>query len=630
MCWFFSAWSGYAQISPGPLSRAHRFLEGAGHCVDCHDLAKRPPEYKCLDCHKEVRVRLDSVRGLHPSLVGGDRSGRSCVSCHSEHNGADFPIIHWDAPPARFDHRRAGYALEGKHARLACNACHQPAHISQADAQQLAVKDLSRTYMGLPAKCGGCHEDQHRGQFTMDCGSCHNSNRWQEAPKFDHERARFQLTGAHQKVGCEKCHLKVDDPRPYVRYRNIAFQTCTACHKDPHSGAFPQACSACHGIVNWKPFNVTLVFNHSTTKYALEGKHTGVACNACHATGNFKTPVAFGHCNDCHRKDYHQGQFAQRADGGDCRSCHKVEGFKPSTFTVGLHASTRFPLQEKHASVACAKCHVPLGRETVYLYKSDDCVVCHQDAHKGQFAAAPYGNACEKCHSAATFRPSTFTLARHMKIRFPLEGAHAAIPCAQCHKSPSGIYPPAPVRYSFDREDCQSCHSDPHKGEFAARMAAVRTDGSPLGCRACHTLRDWKEINGFDHSTTSFALEGSHRSVACDACHKAPDLKSGLVTVSFRSAPAVCSGCHDDIHESQFSAGAGAADCSVCHRVFKWKPSTFNHETGSTFHLAGAHRNVPCALCHLSTAEKSGKRVVLYKPTPHECIACHGSVMNRG
>ncbi len=624
LCLIFDAAGVHAQISPGPMSQAHSSLDGATHCMSCHDFAKRPPEYKCLDCHQEIRTRLEEGRGLHPSLVGSDRTGRSCVTCHSDHNGRNFSIVHWDVPLARFDHHRAGYALEGKHGALACKTCHQPAHISAADAKGIAVKDLSRTYLGLSVKCMGCHVDEHRGQFSADCASCHNATRWQEAVKFNHSRARFTLAGAHEKVACGKCHLKVDDPKPFTKYRNIAFQDCVPCHNDPHRGAFKSSCQSCHSVTNWKAAQVTAAFNHSTTEYPLEGKHASVACNACHLTSNFKTPVAHTRCTDCHKKDFHQGQFAQRADGGECSACHKVEGFKPSIFTAALHANTRFPLLEKHAAVVCAKCHIPHGAETIFAIKSDSCVACHEDAHKGQFRSAPHGNKCEDCHNVKGFKPSTFTLLRHMASRFPLEGAHGAILCDECHKSRMDVHPPAPVQYRFGREDCVACHTDPHHDEFADRMSVLRTDGSPKECEACHTMRDWNEIAGFDHATTSFPLEGAHRSVACESCHKAPNLQPGLKNVSYKSAPTVCSGCHEDIHGGQFSA-RGSTDCARCHRLFKWKPSTFDHETGSAFHLAGAHKDVRCGLCHLATKEMSGKTVVMYKLTPRDCISCHGT-----
>lgn len=626
--WICLGWGAagvFAQISPGPMSQAHASLDGPTHCTSCHDLAKRPPEYNCLNCHQDIRTRLDKGKGLHPSLVGEDRTGRTCVTCHSEHNGKNFNIVHWNMPLARFDHRRAGYVLDGKHASLSCKTCHQPSHISTAESKDIAVKDLTRTYLGLSTKCAGCHVDQHRGQFTADCSSCHDSTRWQNAAKFDHERARFTLTGAHQKVICEKCHTKVDDPKPYVKYRNLSFQDCTPCHNDPHHGAFRESCRSCHAATNWKSTLTAQVFNHSTTEYPLEGKHRKVACEACHTGANFKAKVAHAQCLDCHKKDYHRGQFAVRADRGDCGACHTVEGFKPSIFTVALHAKTSFPLVDRHSSVACDKCHAPHGPETVYVFKNDACVVCHKDVHQGQFNSAPYGNKCESCHTAKSFKPSTFTLVRHMKSRFPLSGAHGAILCEECHKSESGVFPSTPVSYRFEREDCEACHADPHHGEFAERMKVLDARGAPKECQVCHTMQDWKEIVGFDHATTDFPLEGAHRSVSCEACHKSPNLGTDLKNVSFNSAPRTCAGCHEDIHAGQFALGGTQTDCSRCHVLFKWKPSTFDHETGSTFHLAGAHQDVACRQCHRTTREVQGKTVVMYKPTPRACIACHGN-----
>ena len=54
-----------AQISPGPLSRAHKELDGATHCTTCHKLGGGEPTFKCLDCHTEIAARLAAHRGLH-------------------------------------------------------------------------------------------------------------------------------------------------------------------------------------------------------------------------------------------------------------------------------------------------------------------------------------------------------------------------------------------------------------------------------------------------------------------------------------------------------------------------------------------------------------------------------------
>ncbi len=619
--------SALAQISPGPLAKAHSILSGSGHCTECHDIGKRNPEFKCLDCHRDIRERLQQKRGLHPSLVGADQTSNGCIRCHSDHNGRDFELIRWDTPVRSFDHHRAGYTLEGKHARIDCRECHTPAHISAAAKESISVKNLERTWLGLSTKCEGCHTDPHRGQLAHECSSCHDSLDWKNATQYDHNRARFRLTGGHLKVACEKCHTKVEDPKPYVKYKGIAFEDCTPCHSDPHKGTFRAACRTCHtSTSSWRPNDITQVFDHSKTRYPLEGKHAALACESCHRRGgNFKEPVAFAHCTDCHKKDPHGGQFAARAEGGDCAACHKVSGFKPSTFSVAQHAGTQFPLKAKHVQVACEKCHVMKAQLVVYRFQDTSCAACHKDVHDGQFRDAPYRNRCESCHNESGFRPSTFTLVEHSATRFPLEGAHLAVVCNDCHRQPAGSDTVRAVRYIFDVRTCTGCHEDPHKGEFATRMMTLLADGSSAGCRACHSTKTWHELQGFDHEATDFPLEGAHRAVQCGQCHKPDNLTTDMKNVVYRSAPKQCSGCHEDIHGGQFTTGTQPADCARCHKVLKWRPSTFDHNTQSTYKLDGAHREVRCALCHTTTKEVAGKVVVFYKPTPRECSACHGS-----
>ena len=80
----------HAQISPGPLSRAHKTLEGATHCSSCHKFGGQAA-LKCLECHTEIASRLRAHRGLHASYGLNAASSQECAKCHSEHNGEDFP-----------------------------------------------------------------------------------------------------------------------------------------------------------------------------------------------------------------------------------------------------------------------------------------------------------------------------------------------------------------------------------------------------------------------------------------------------------------------------------------------------------------------------------------------------------
>jgi hypothetical protein len=289
------------------------------------------------------------------------------------------------------------------------------------------------------------------------------------------------------------------------------------------------------------------------------------------------------------------------------------------------HATSTYPLQGKHAAVECAQCHIPRGKETLYKINFAQCVDCHKDEHQGQFAATPYMNRCEQCHTLNGYAPSTFGIARHKQTRFVLTDSHLAVACGDCHKlSPLATQSKPPIPYRFTDLTCQGCHQDPHGGQFRERMERV-SNGHPVGCEACHSMKTWKDLTRFDHAQTQFVLTGAHRAVACIDCHKPPNLETKLLHADFRSAPKQCEECHADIHGKQFAQKDGITRCADCHNSTRWKPSLFDHDARTAFSLQGAHRNVRCAECHKLSQTIDGKAVLFYRPTPKECAACHGS-----
>jgi phage FluMu protein Com len=641
----FLASAARAQISPGPLARPHKDLEGATHCTDCHQLAGGKATFKCLECHTEIAERLTAHKGLHFSYGLPPGSSQGCAKCHSDHNGVDFPIVKWDTKT--FDHKQTGYLLEGKHEGVECKKCHTPEHISAAMRPLIKTKDLNRTFIGVPETCATCHKDFHQGRLGPKCETCHNFNEWKNVAKtFDHSKTRYPLTGEHQPVKCQRCHTPGPDGNP--RYQGIPFSKCDDCHKDPHHGEFKQSCATCHTTSGWKRVTQGLKenFDHSKTKYPLVGKHQTVECVACHANSDFKKELLFAKCTDCH-KDAHNGQFLKRPDKGECSACHNLDGWKPSTFDVKAHATSKYPLEGKHAKVECKGCHIPKGKDTLYTVKFARCLDCHKDEHQTQFAAAPWMNLCEKCHTLGGFKPSTFSLAKHKETRFPLTGGHEAVLCSDCHK-PASAFPsvallPASVAvqteppstepgpgyhttavYHFQDMSCTTCHKDPHNGQFDERMKALRADGTRIGCEACHTTKNWRDLTRFDHDRTKFALLGAHRAVACIDCHKPPNLGTKLVEADFTQASTKCEDCHEDAHGRQFAKAEGITPCADCHNSAKWKPALFDHETRTQFSLKGGHQNVRCADCHKLFRDVDGKQVLFYKPCPKDCKDCHG------
>jgi hypothetical protein len=618
-----------AQISPGPLAKAHQSLTGTTQCASCHQFGTSTPTFKCLECHKEIAGRLEAKHGYHFQIQMRNPNGKDCVRCHLDHNGVDFGLIHWEPSKEKFDHRLTGYKLEGKHAGIACEKCHTPMYMIAKERALIKMKDLSKSFFGLTPDCVPCHKDVHKGQLGNNCLQCHNFTDWKAAKDFDHSKTRYPLTGLHIKVACEKCH-KPDEPDGPVRYKDMKFQACIDCHVDPHKGSFkPKRCEDCHITAGWKKLLPGFEFDHSKTKYPLLGKHAEVACVDCHKNGEFKKQLPFDNCNDCHKPDPHKGQFEARSKKGECAECHKVEGWKPSTFGVKEHDTSKYPLKGKHIKVECDKCHLPAGKDTIYKVKFAACLDCHKDEHDGQFAAAPYKNRCEDCHTVKDFHLSIYTVAMHRKSRYPLAGAHVSVGCNECHKVGAAGRTDKILPFRWKDMSCTGCHEDPHHGEFKEQQAKLRGNGSPFGCEACHNVRSWADINGFDHSKTKFPLLGAHRAVKCGDCHKVP---VGEKQIQFKGTTKICEECHKDAHDGQF-AKAGKTLCEDCHNSQRWVPSTFNHDTRTHFPLQGGHAGVACDKCHLQTHTRmvegkpvlfEGKPVIIYKLAPSKCTDCHG------
>jgi hypothetical protein len=577
----------FAQLSPGPLSTPHRTLEGTLQCTKCHALGVGRAQLKCSTCHAEIADRVQNNRGYHARIVDRSKGDADCARCHAEHAGRDAALIRWPSTLSSFDHTQTGHRLEGKHGSLQCNQCHK-----------------TDTFLGLQTQCLSCHQDIHKGQLGTTCTSCHSQDSWKAVSNFNHQLTRFPLTGLHSKVACERCHTTAQGGT--AGYKNIPFSDCSSCHRDPHNRAFKSTCGQCHNTSGWQATRaITLTnFDHSKTRYPLTGRHTPLQCRSCHKTANFNVPVASARCTDCHA-DKHSGQFARRADRGDCAGCHTVNGFKPSTFTISAHTQTRYPLLGKHTAVTCEKCHAPKGVATSYYPQSASCLNCHNDVHQGQFKER-FLDKCDSCHRVEGFAPSTFTLVRHRDARFTLAGAHGAVPCVDCHKTNNDR---DPHRYRFNDMSCTGCHSDPHS------LAADKKN-----CITCHTDRSWAAVLPFDHSATRFPLLGGHRTVTCIACHKSDTTVASRL--SFGNTPQTCSSCHEDPHAAQFARLKGGMDCASCHQPARWKPANFDHNT-SAYPLDGRHRAVPCGSCHKQRQEISGRPVLIYRETPKECARCH-------
>ncbi len=135
-------------FSPGPLSYAHEKLDKSGECDSCHIKGKRLDKSRCLDCHPEIRTKIQDKSGLHARVT------TECTECHSEHHGRSYNVGQLDIKT--FDHAKTGWLLEGKHTLLKCEACH-----------------TNDSYLLNKKECIQCHQDVHDGENGKDCSECH-------------------------------------------------------------------------------------------------------------------------------------------------------------------------------------------------------------------------------------------------------------------------------------------------------------------------------------------------------------------------------------------------------------------------------------------------------------------------
>ena len=543
--------AGRAQISPGPLARPHERLEGSLQCVKCHAGGhgaggKAQMSGLCVNCHKEIGWLAERDRGLH-----GRVRQQTCASCHPEHAGKDFALVSWPdgGAPERFDHARTGWPLEGRHARQRCADCHKAAfRVSQAARLAQRVPPYVG-WVGLEQRCTSCHEDAHRGALDKNCLKCHDVEHWKPAPRFDHDKTSYPLTGGHVTVKCADCHQSPRLQPAIPRYRPLEHQECSACHADPHRGKLGATCGRCHVTTSFTTVNRTS-FDHDRTRYPLRGRHAQVSCEKCHdfSGGQVARNPPFATCTACHTPDPHAGTATLAGRVVDCASCHTVDGWRPSSYTVAQHRLTRYPLEGRHQQARCSGCHVQTsGTAAVVAMRpvTTECVTCHVDPHDKRFAR------CTDCHDLQGFRPATIDVAAHQHFHFRLEGAHRAVPCAACHaemrRAPAASTLAAGVRWSgppllfaapSPKGGCGGCHENAHGTQFAAR--------SDRGaCESCHGTDAFRSATRFDHNRdAAFSLKGAHTGVPCDRCHRSTRGVDGKLMVIYRPVATACEACH--------------------------------------------------------------------------------------
>src|SRR5262245_46167018 len=194
-------------------------------------------EAACLRCHNDrgpVAVYMN--RGCGGCHVDPHKSslGTECTRCHNQ--------VVWAPTGLIADHARTRFALDGVHAIVPCESCHDRA----------TVGDFRNT----PVDCDLCHRQDAVRAFpphvingwNRRCERCHTPASW-NAPGFDH--GAFPLVGGHAGVACLQCHAG----GRFAGTRN----DCFFCHQQDYVNApnhvannYSTNCLDCHNTIAWK------------------------------------------------------------------------------------------------------------------------------------------------------------------------------------------------------------------------------------------------------------------------------------------------------------------------------------------------------------------------------------------
>ncbi len=533
-------------------------------CYQCHQQQFAQPTnpnhvagnfgHNCAPCHTTTAWRPSTFNHSTTRFpLTGRHIGRACNECHGNNVFANLPSTCWDCHAsnfnatqdpnhvqrnfshdctqchstsgwgnAAFDHNATNFPLTGRHATAQCAQCH-----------------VNGNYQLSYTNCYPCHQTQFAqpqspnhvlGNFNHDCAPCHTSTAWRPST-FNHANTNYPLVGAHQALTCNRCHAS-------NQYANLP-HTCWDCHAttfnattnpNHQQGQFSHDCLTCHAQTSWHP----ATFNHSTTGFALTGRHAAIQCQDCHVSGNYQ--LQYTDCYPCHTADFAQPQNPNHVLGNfrhDCAPCHTTTAWRPTTFS---HNNTQFPLAGAHQAVSCNQCHT----NNRYTSLPHTCWDCHATNFNGttnpSHQQGQFSHDCLTCHTQAAWSPATFN---HSSTNFPLTGAHATTTCNTCHTNGN---------YNLTYQDCYQCHAT----DFARPTNPNHVTAQfSHNCTTCHSTTAWLPST-FNHDAQYFRIySGTHRNrwTQCSQCHTTGNYAQWSCNTA----------CHRNAHRQ-------GENCYGCHR----------------------------------------------------------------
>lgn len=531
----------------------------------------------CMTCHEDKTLK--GTRGgrtisvfINEKIVSSSvHSEVSCIKCHVDLEGSDFP-----------------HAESVK--RAACNACHEDiqklydgslhsrafnrgdrlAPICQdchGSHEIISVKNIKSKVapINVPYLCGQCHKEGSPVQLQRNISQTHILENYSESIHGE----GLMKKGLIVTATCASCHtaheiLPHTDSRSSIARKNIA-GTCAKCHAE-----------------------IELV-HRKVIKGALWEKEAAIlpACVDCHQP------------HKARRVFYDQGM----ADA-DCLTCHEKKELKSSEDGRSLFVNYSEIKNSKHTNITCSQCHSGVKpshtRPCDELTTLVDCSSCHtavqedyQISVHGILASKNDPNAptCNECHS-------NHNILGKLNPKSPIFPINIPNLCGNCHKEGKK----AAVRYTgTEKEIIQNYTESIHgKGLLKSGLTVTAT------CTDCHTAH--RELPHIDPSSS---INPTNIPATCGNCHHGiqeqfeKSIHSTLVSKSGKKLP-TCENCHS-AHQIIRADSEGfkqtiMIQCGNCHEeiaktyfeTYHGKVSQLGYtKTAKCYDCHGAHDILP-------------------------------------
>jgi hypothetical protein len=549
-----------------------------------------------------IRVLAISVALLGGSVVPSRAQENSdCFSCHGDRtltgtrNGRTISVF---VDEKKFD--------ESTHASLTCVSCH-------AD---LEGKDFPHAEDLASVNCGACHsteQDLHskslhgkaieRGDpLAPRCKDCHGTHDILPASNPRSTIALLNIPGL-----CGKCHR---EGAPVQRQRSIPQDSILENYSESIHGQglllkgliVAPTCVTCHTAHSILP--------HTDPSSTIARNKIAATCTKCHAQIEFvhrkiirgelweKQAHVLPACVDCHqphkiRKVYYTQGMADK----DCLTCHEKRDLVSSKDGRSLFVRAEELASSKHAKVSCSQCHSEVNASRVRpcetITKKVDCTACHaeigqefQRSTHGQMMAKNDPNAptCKECHGMHAVLGKVDPKSGTFPTNVPLL-------CARCHREGEK----AAVRYTGDQHEIIQHYTESIHGKGLMKSGLTVT----AMCTNCHTAHDV-----LPRSDTASSVNPKNLPATCGRCHHGIEeqFERSVHSINFgmndKPKP-VCNDCHT-AHTIRRADEAGfkleiMTQCGRCHEAIA--KTYFDTYHGKVSQL-GYTKTAKCYDCH--------------------------------